>query len=181
MNTSRAARSPAPPVRLPGTPLHAQIERELRARILDGRYAPMSRITVRRALGNLQKESLIPTLQGKGSFVAKPKARPNRCRPWVTRCSTNCRRCDFGAPTPASPSAWICLRRRQCAAHSAGWLGTVAHAALPAMEQTTHDPNPDVRKLARLAITQIGAADRSTAQPPGGSYSGPEAGSLRFR
>ena len=49
------------------------------------------------------------------------------------------------------------------------------------MEQPTHDPDPDARKLARLTITQIGAADRPTAQPPGGSYSGPEAGSSRFR
>lgn len=92
MNASRAIRSPATPVRLPGTPLHAQIEHELRTRILAGRYAPMSRmpseseigarfgvsrITVRQALGNLQKEGLIFTLQGKGSFVAKPKAFQN--------------------------------------------------------------------------------------------------------
>lgn len=49
------------------------------------------------------------------------------------------------------------------------------------MEQAAHDPDPDVRKLARLAITQIGAADRPTSQPPGGSYSRPEAGSSRFR
>jgi GntR family transcriptional regulator len=74
--------------RLPELPLHARIQRELRARILDGRHPPMSRlpseselcaryrasrITVRTALGNLQKEGLIFTLQGKGSFVAKPK------------------------------------------------------------------------------------------------------------
>jgi len=31
------------------------------------------------------------------------------------------------------------------------------------MEQPAHDPDPDVRKLTRLAITQIVAADRSTA------------------
>lgn len=74
--------------RLPALPLHARIQRELRARILDGRHPPMSRlpseselcarygasrITVRTALGNLQKEGLIFTLQGRGSFVAKPK------------------------------------------------------------------------------------------------------------
>lgn len=74
--------------RLPEQPLHARIQRALRERILDGRHPPMSRlpseselcarygasrITVRTALGNLQKEGLIFTLQGKGSFVAKPK------------------------------------------------------------------------------------------------------------
>lgn len=74
---------------LPRLPLHARIQQALRERILDGRHPPLSRlpseselgarygasrITVRKALGDLQKAGLIFTLQGKGSFVAKPKA-----------------------------------------------------------------------------------------------------------
>ncbi|QCP54060.1 GntR family transcriptional regulator [Trinickia violacea] len=70
-------------------PLYAQIKDDLRARILDGRYAPhsrmpseselcamfdVSRITVRQALGDLQKEGLVFKLHGKGTFVSKPKA-----------------------------------------------------------------------------------------------------------
>jgi GntR family transcriptional regulator len=64
----------------------------LRAGILEGRYAPMarmpseselgvrfraSRTTVRQAVGDLQREGLIFTRQGKGSFVAQPKAFQN--------------------------------------------------------------------------------------------------------
>ncbi|MGH6626147.1 MAG: GntR family transcriptional regulator [Burkholderiaceae bacterium] len=70
-------------------PLYAQLRDELRARILDGRLKPhdklpseheltvqhgVSRITVRQALNDLQKEGLIVKLHGKGAFVSHPKA-----------------------------------------------------------------------------------------------------------
>lgn len=70
-------------------PLHTQIRELLRRKILDGTYSPhsqmpsesqmmhsfgVSRITIRQALGDLQKEGLIFKVMGKGSFVAKPKA-----------------------------------------------------------------------------------------------------------
>jgi GntR family transcriptional regulator len=73
-------------------PLYARIKDTLRARILDGTYAPhsqmpseyalcamfdVSRITVRQALGDLQKEGLVFRLHGKGTFVSKPKAFQN--------------------------------------------------------------------------------------------------------
>lgn len=79
---------------LSGSPLpyYAQIKEILRGRILDGTYKPhqqmpsesemmeafkVSRITVRQALGDLQKEGLIFKIHGKGSFVSKTKAFQN--------------------------------------------------------------------------------------------------------
>jgi GntR family transcriptional regulator len=73
-------------------PLYNQLRELLRARILDGTYTPLirmpsenelcelfgvSRITVRQALNDLQKEGLIFKIHGKGTFVAKPKAYQN--------------------------------------------------------------------------------------------------------
>jgi GntR family transcriptional regulator len=72
-------------------PLYARLRDELRAGILDGRLQPharlpsesemtaaygVSRITVRQALSDLQKEGLIVRLQGKGAFVSQPQAAP---------------------------------------------------------------------------------------------------------
>lgn len=73
-------------------PLYEQIKAHLRSSILNGTYAPhsqmpsenelcemfsVSRITVRQALGDLQKEGLLFKLHGKGTFVSKPKAFQN--------------------------------------------------------------------------------------------------------
>lgn len=71
----------------PAVPLYARLRDRLRASILEGRLQPhdklpseaelsvehgVSRITVRQALGDLQKEGLILRQQGKGAFVSHP-------------------------------------------------------------------------------------------------------------
>lgn len=70
-------------------PLYTQVKESLRERILDGTYKVhqqlpsesemsslfgVSRITIRQALSDLQKEGLIFKIPGKGTFVAKAKA-----------------------------------------------------------------------------------------------------------
>ncbi|WP_341679151.1 GntR family transcriptional regulator [Niveibacterium sp. SC-1] len=72
----------------PQPTLYARIREELRALIVSGAYQPfdrvpsestlmqqygVSRITVRQALGELEKETLIFKVPGKGAFVSKPK------------------------------------------------------------------------------------------------------------
>ncbi|HJV60387.1 MAG TPA: GntR family transcriptional regulator [Albitalea sp.] len=98
MRSTRPATKPGPDaevIELASLPRHAQIRETIRRRILDGSYAPhsqvpsesqmmaafdVSRITIRQALGDLQKEGLIFKVAGKGSFVAKPKAFQNLSR-----------------------------------------------------------------------------------------------------
>lgn len=85
MEKSKEAQSPsASPM-----PLYSQVREALRGEILNGTFSPhsqmpsesqlmksfeVSRITVRQALSDLQKEGLIFKVMGKGSFVSKPKA-----------------------------------------------------------------------------------------------------------
>lgn len=69
-------------------PLYSQIKEALKAKILDGSYTAyqklpsesemmeafgVSRITVRHAVNDLQKEGLLFKIHGKGTFVASPK------------------------------------------------------------------------------------------------------------
>lgn len=73
-------------------PFYLQIKNMLAQRILGGEYAPherlpseaelikvfgVSRITVRQALRDLHADGLVFSVQGKGTFVAKPKAVQN--------------------------------------------------------------------------------------------------------
>ncbi|GGC14167.1 transcriptional regulator [Oxalicibacterium flavum] len=68
-------------------PLYAQIKEALRAKIIDGTYVAhqklpseseminafgVSRITVRQAMNDLQKEGFLFKVHGKGTFVARP-------------------------------------------------------------------------------------------------------------
>lgn len=92
-NAVPALGAPALPASMPiPLPLYTQIKDALRARILDGTYPPhhqmpseselgesfrASRITVRQALGDLQKEGLIFRIHGKGTFVSRPRAFQN--------------------------------------------------------------------------------------------------------
>src|ERR1022692_3365354 len=86
--TTLNANSHLQPTLLTPTSLYARIRDELRAQIVSGAYAPharlpseselmaqygVSRITVRNALAELEKEGVLFKLAGKGVFVSKPK------------------------------------------------------------------------------------------------------------
>jgi len=93
--SAKTVRAEVQVVPMSSVPMHTQIREIVRRRVLDGTYAPhsqmpsesqmmeafsVSRITIRQALGDLQKEGLIFKVPGKGSFVAKPKAFQNLSR-----------------------------------------------------------------------------------------------------
>ncbi|WP_295853559.1 GntR family transcriptional regulator [uncultured Xylophilus sp.] len=84
---ARAATAPRAGLVQSAQALYAQLRDRLKAEILDGRRPPgdrlpseaeltaqygVSRITVRQALNDLQKEGLVVKAHGKGSFVAQP-------------------------------------------------------------------------------------------------------------
>ncbi|WP_213778018.1 GntR family transcriptional regulator [Caballeronia sp. dw_276] len=73
-------------------PLYRRVKDQLRARMLDGTYAPhaqlpteralcdmfeVSRITVRQALDELRQEGAVEKVRGRGTFVAAPRAYQN--------------------------------------------------------------------------------------------------------
>jgi GntR family transcriptional regulator len=89
MTATVAATVASPPPPLRPASLYARIREELREQIVSGRWQPndpvpseralmaqygVSRITVRQALGELQKESLIFRIAGKGAYVAQTRA-----------------------------------------------------------------------------------------------------------
>lgn len=77
---------------LDGVPLYVKIKEDIRTQIMDGTYPPLSklpsehqlcdlfkvsRITVRQALNDLQRDGLIHKMHGRGTFVSKHKASQN--------------------------------------------------------------------------------------------------------
>ncbi len=83
----RKPRPASAPMAPAAQPLYARLREQLKAEILSGRRKPgerlpseaemtsgfgVSRITVRQALGDLQKEGLLVKSHGKGSFVSHP-------------------------------------------------------------------------------------------------------------
>lgn len=87
-NPGYIEQSPQPDI-APPTSLYARIRDELRAQIVAGIYPPharlpseseliarygVSRITVRNALAELEKEGILFKIAGKGVFVSKPKS-----------------------------------------------------------------------------------------------------------